>query len=279
MKSVSYKDFSLSASVLNRREPMAYALPPAGRAVWSTPPMLTRFLARPLLARPLGIAVAATSVLLIAGCNPANLVAQGIERELPKYVGPADSYDVNIEGLQVGEGSAKSVVAVGERVRPQGAPVIERLELQLDDVVYDRSADRLKSVGSAQLTAVIRTGDLANFLEAYRNVREAEVFLRSPDQATIRLRPQVGNLSVPKGVTVNVSGQLIGDGTQLSFEVNEVSAGGFDLSILTARPLSELINPLADLQNLPVDVEITSIMVAGETIGLEVVGDPSSFER
>ncbi|MEM6450621.1 MAG: DUF2993 domain-containing protein [Cyanobacteria bacterium P01_D01_bin.105] len=241
--------------------------------------MLTRFLARPLLARPLGIAVAATSVLLIAGCNPANLVAQGIERELPKYVGPADSYDVNIEGLQVGEGSAKSVVAVGERVRPQGAPVIERLELQLDDVVYDRSADRLKSVGSAQLTAVIRTGDLANFLEAYRNVREAEVFLRSPDQATIRLRPQVGNLSVPKGVTVNVSGQLIGDGTQLSFEVNEVSAGGFDLSILTARPLSELINPLADLQNLPVDVEITSIMVAGETIGLEVVGDPSSFER
>ena len=88
-----------------------------------------------------------TSVVLLAGialagCNPANLVAQGIERELPKYVGPADSYDVKIEGLKVQAGSAASVVAVGDRVRPDGAPVIERLVLQLQNVVYDRKAER-----------------------------------------------------------------------------------------------------------------------------------------
>lgn len=227
---------------------------------------------------PLRQLLAAASVLLITGCNPANLVAQGIERELPKYVGPADNYEVDIDGLKVNEGSAERVVAVGDRVRPQGAPTIERLALELDDVRYDREAERLKEVGSARLTAVIRTNDLADFLETYRNVREAEVLLRSPDQATIRLRPQVGNLSVPKGVTVNVSGQLIGEATQLRFEVDEVSAAGFDLSAIAARRLSDVINPLADLQGLPIDVEITSVIVAGETIGLEVVGDPRNFE-
>ncbi|CAN5704740.1 hypothetical protein BH23CYA1_BH23CYA1_21760 [soil metagenome] len=215
--------------------------------------------------------------LLLASCSPTNLVEQGIERELPKYVGPADSYDVKIEGLRVGAGSAESVVAVGNRVRPEGAPVIERLALDLSEVVYDRKAERLSEVGGARLTAVIRTEDLANFLEANRNVNEAEIVLRSPDQATIRVRPQLGDFVVPPGITVAVTGQLAGQGTQLIFNVTNVSAAGLDVSAIAARRLSDTINPLADLKNLPIQVEITSVMVAGETIALEVVGDPSSF--
>ena len=92
------------------------------------------------------------------------------------------------------------------------------------------------------------------------------------------MRPEIGNLSVPPGITVNVSGRLINEGTQLRFEVSEVSAAGFDLSAIAARRLSDVINPLADLKNLPVEVEITSVIAAGETIGLEVVGDPTSLK-
>ena len=224
------------------------------------------------------VATAGLSVLLLTGCNPANLVAQGIERELPQYIGPADSYDVDIDGLNIGKGSADSVVAVGDRVRPDGAPVIERLVLELQNVVYDRGAERLSEVGAARVSAVIRTEDLDEFLESYRNVQEAEVMLQSPNEATIRIRPQVGNLIVPAGLTVDVSGRLVGEGTQLRFDVDNVSAGGFDLSAIAARRLSDVINPLADLENLPVDVEITSVIAAGETIGLEVVGDPKSFD-
>ncbi|MGC1309442.1 MAG: DUF2993 domain-containing protein [Phormidesmis sp.] len=214
---------------------------------------------------------------LMGGCSPANLVAQGIERELPKYVGPADSYDVKIDGLTVQSGSAESVIAVGERVRPDGAPVIDRLELDLQGVVYDKDANKLSQVNAARLTAVIKTDDLDEFLEAYRNVRSAEVMLRSPNTATIRVQPEIGGFALPAGTTVDVTGQLIGQQDQLRFDVSEVSAAGFDLSAIAAPRLSDVINPLADLQNLPIPVEITSVMVAGETIGLEVVGDPSSF--
>lgn len=230
------------------------------------------------LAQWAALAVAGlSSSFWLTSCSPSNLVAQGIERELPQYVGPADSYDVKIQGLKINAGSAESVVAVGERVRPEGAPVIERLALDLQNVVYDRKAERLSEIGGVHLTAVIRTDDLADFLETYRNVQEAEVMLKSPDEATIRVRPQLGSLAVPRGITVNVTGQLVAEGTQLRFNVSDVSAGGFDLSAIAANRLSDLINPLADLKNLPVKVEITSVIAAGETIGLEVVGDPSSF--
>ena len=220
----------------------------------------------------LGLAAA-----VVPGCTPTSLVEQGIERELPKYVGPADRYDVQIQGLKVNEGSAQSVAAVGERVRPEGAPTIERLALNLTGVVYDREAEKLSQVESAELTAVIRTPDLVEFLETYRNVNEASIVLRSPDEATLRVRPQFGNYVLPDGVTVDVTGQLVGAGAQLRFEVSDVSAGGLDVSAFVARRLSNMINPLADLRNLPVSVEVQSVIVAGETIGLEVVGDPSSF--
>ena len=223
------------------------------------------------------LAVVGLSSFWLTSCTPSNLVAKGIERELPQYVGPADSYDVKIKGLKLSNSSAESVVAVGERVRPEGAPVIEQLTLDLQNVVYDRNTDRLSEIGGVTLTAAIRTDDLVNFLETYRNVREAEVMLRSPDEAIIRVRPQIGNLAVPRGVTVDVTGRLVTDGTQLRFDVNRVSASGFDLSAIAAQRLSDLINPLADLHNLPIKVKITSVIVAGETIGLEVVGDPGSF--
>jgi len=214
---------------------------------------------------------------LIAGCTPTSFVEQGIERELPQYVGPAESYDVDIEGLSVDSGTAESVIAVGERVKPEGAPVIDRLALDLRGVVYDRSAEKLTQVDGAKLTAVIKTPDLADFLESYRNVDEAEVMLKSPNEATLRIRPQIGNYSVPPGVTVDVTGELVGDDTQLRFDVNEVKAAGVDVSAIAASRLSDAVNPLADLKNLPVSVEITSVVVAGETIGLEVIGDPQSF--
>jgi len=214
---------------------------------------------------------------VLAACTPASLVERGIERELPKYVGPAESYDVKIKGLDVNAGSADTVTAVGERVRPEGSPVIDRLVLDLRGVVYDKSAERLSQVNDARLTAVIKTPDLADFLEAYRNVNEAEVILRSPNEATLRIRPQLGDYSVPPGITVDVTGALVGEGTQLRFEVSEVSAAGIDISAIAAQRLSNAVNPLSDLENLPIQVDITSVVVAGESIGLEVVGDPSSF--
>ena len=231
----------------------------------------------PRMSAPISWVIIGATAIALSGCSPANLVAQGIERELPKYVGPAEHYDVQITGLDLSNNSAESVLAIGERVRPEGAPVIDQLRLRLEGVQYDKAAEKLSQVGSARLNAIIKTADLVTFLEAYRNVRSAEVVLRSPNSGTLSIRPQLGNFALPAGITVEVTGQLIGQGTQLTFEVNKVTAAGIDVSSMAASRLSDLINPLADLQGLPIEVNITDVRVAGDTIGLEVVGSPGSF--
>lgn len=244
----------------------------------ANPTMRTRLtLSKPTRWLLSSAAVLGLAITSFVSCTPASLVEQGIENELPKYVGPAESYDVKIEGLNVVSGSANSVIAIGERVKPDGAPTIDRLVLDLQGVIYSREQNKLSQVNSAKLTAVIKSYDLADFLESNRNVRSAEVILRSPDRATLRLQPNLGGFALPQGVTVDVAGQLVGEDTQLRFEIDEVSAAGLDLSSVVAKRLSTLVNPLADLEDLPVSVEITSVVVAGESIGLEVVGDPDSF--
>ncbi|MBE9078246.1 DUF2993 domain-containing protein [Romeria aff. gracilis LEGE 07310] len=224
-----------------------------------------------------GTALVLTATVL-ASCSPAGYVERGIERELPKYIGPADSYDVDIEGLQLRSNQADRVFAVGERVRPDGSPVLDRLELELRGVEFNRDQGRLERVESAGAVALVRPDDLAVFLANSRNVQDAEIALLPPNQATIRVRPSIGEFNAPPGVTVDIAGELVGSGSQLSFDVSSVRAAGINLGSGVAQRLSREINPLADLSGLPVTLTIKDVRVDDGAIRVEVTGDPSSFQ-
>ncbi|NEP18782.1 MAG: DUF2993 domain-containing protein [Leptolyngbya sp. SIO4C1] len=218
------------------------------------------------------------AAILLASCTPTGLVERRLESQLPKYLGPADAYDVDIDGLQVRSSAAERVLAVGERVRPEGAPVLDRLELELLGVRYDRDAGRLEQVESAQATVSVTASDLSTFLEMQRNVREASVELTPPDRATIRIRPTFGDFSAPPGVTVDAEGQFVSSGSQVLFEVSEVRAAGIGLGGGAARRVSREINPVVDLAGLPVTLQVKSVSVNSEAVSVEVTGDPTSFQ-
>lgn len=220
----------------------------------------------------------ALTATVLAGCSPASYVERGIERELPKYIGPADSYDVDIEGLQLRSNQAERVFAVGERVRPEGSPVLDRLELELRGVQYNRDQGRLEQVESAGAVALIRPDDLAAFLANNRNVQDAAITLLPPDQATIRVRPNIGDFSAPPGVTVDITGQFASTGSQVNFDVSSVRAAGISLGGSVAERLSREINPLADLSGLPVTLQVKDVRVDDNAVRIEVIGDPSSFQ-
>lgn len=220
----------------------------------------------------------ALTVAVGTGCFPVGPIENRIESQLPKYLGPADSYDVDIEGLRIRANEADRIVAIGEGVRPEGAPVLQQLELDLRGVSYNRSQGRLESVESAQAAVRITEEALATFLETHRNVREASVDLQSPNAATVRIRPTFSGFSAPLGVTVDATGELVGAGSQVSFSVSEVRAAGIDLGDGAARQVSEEINPLINLADLPVVLTVKDIAVEDDTIRLEVTGDPTSFQ-
>jgi hypothetical protein len=218
------------------------------------------------------------ALTLGVGCNPVErLVEQGIAEELPGAIGPAERYVVDVAGLRVSTGEATRVTILGERVQPEGAPVLDHLRLELYGVRYDRDAARLDRADSARATANVLPADLAAFLEAHRNVREATITLRPPDGATLRLRPEVAGLSLPGGVAAEMTGRLVAEEGRAGFEVSEVRAGGINLGAAVARRLSEAINPLVDLTDTPAALRVTGVRAVEGSVRVEATGDPTGL--
>ena len=213
----------------------------------------------------------------LAGCSPSTgMVERGIENELPRVFGPADQYDVHIQGLKAGQGYADRVTATGWRVQPEGAPVIDRLDVELHGVTYDRDRKRLSHLDSARAVAWIQARDLSAFLERQDGIRSAEVTLEEPDSAVVRLRPDLGGLPLPRGAAAEVHGRIEGRGPRLRFDVSRVDAAGFGIGGSVADRVSDLINPLVDLSDLPVALNVTDVRVEGSRVRIEATADASS---
>lgn len=216
--------------------------------------------------------------LLLTGCVPStDAIERRIERELPELLGPADRYDVEIEGLRARDGRADRVTATGERVRMEDAPVLDRLVVEMEGVAFDRRERRLDRVDTLRATAHLRPADLEAFLEAHRNVRDAAVTLRAPDEATIRLRPELGGLALPRGMELEVRGRLEPRAGRLHLAVDRVEAAGAGLGDTAARRLADAVNPLVDLSAPGADLRITGARVEGGALRLDAAGRASSL--
>lgn len=218
------------------------------------------------------------AALAVTGCNLSGQVEQEIESQLPRAIGPADDYAVTIEGLRARSGEADRVVVVGTRVRPEGAPVLDRLDLDLRGVRFDRGDRRLERVDAAEATARITPADLAAFLETRDGVRSATVTLRTPNEATIRVRPDIGDLPLPSGASVDLTGRLSSADGQVRFDIDEVRALGLGLGETAARRLSGAINPIVDLSGTTPTLDVTSVRVESGAVVLEATGDLSGLQ-
>ena len=228
---------------------------------------------RPMRLRRVALVLAA----LAAACSPSTgQVERALEDELHRVVGPADHYDVEIDGLRAGDGEADRMRATGEGVRPRGAPAIDRIEVEMRDVRYDRDRKRIERLGSAHAVATITAADLARYLERQSAIEDADVTLEAPDRALLRLRPDLG-IPLPGGAVADVTGRVVGDGSYLRFEVEGVRAAGLGLGGRAIETLTRLINPLVDLSEMPVAFEVTDVRVENGLLRVEAEAGPGSL--
>ena len=207
------------------------------------------------------LAVLALLVVGGAACNPVTAFAEGeVERILQDAFGPADDYDVRIEGLSAGDGTARRVTVTGRRVRPDGAPTLDRVDATLDGVRFDRDAKTLERVDRADLTVSVLPDDLAAYLVASGRAREAEVAFEPPNRVVLQLRPDLGDIPLPPGATVRVEGALVGEGAEVALDVERVEAAGIGLGGAAADLLEDQVNPLLDLSRSG-GLEVTDITV------------------
>ena len=205
------------------------------------------------------------------GCSVSGTVEAEIEAALPAALGPADSYDAVVEGVRVGDGTARRVTVVGLRVAREDAPVIDRLDVELREVAFDRRARRITDVGSARATVRLLAPDVSGYLAGQRGVGAADVTFQEPDRATVRVRGEVGDVTVP--ATATLEGQLVAQDGRVRLDVESVRALGVGLGDRVSRLVAAEVNPVVDLTDEDVALRVTSVRVEGGELVLEATGD------
>ena len=221
--------------------------------------------------------VGLATVAALSGCASEGRVEDRLEEALEQRLGPAEDYEVDVTGLDAGDGTAERVYAEGVRVRPDRGPVIDRFQIEMTDVRYDRDLERLVGAESVRATAWVRANDLEQFFEQEDRIRSASVTLVQPDGMRLRFRPELG-LPIPLNVMAEVEGTIEGRGSELHYVVREASAGGFDVDDDMAERLTRFINPIVDLSELPLDLEVTSVRIENGVLRVDATGDVTALE-
>ena len=76
-----------------------------------------------------------------------------------------------------------------------------------------------------------------------------------------------------------VEGSIEGRGSELHFVVEEASAAGFDVDGDMADRLTRFINPIVDLSELPLDLEVTSVTIENGALRVYATGDETALEE
>lgn len=219
--------------------------------------------------RPVALALI---VLVISGCDLTSRVEAEIARGLPHAIGPAESYTVEVDGLKASAGEAERVTIVGDRVRREGAPVLDLLTLELTGVRYDGGARVVERVEQTFATVRVLPEDLAAYLGTRRGVREASVRVEAPDRVVLRLRPEAGGL-LPDGVAAEIVGRLGADDGRVVLDVEYVRAGGIGLGRLGARALGDLVNPVLDLTDEEPALVVEAVRIESDGVVVEATAD------
>jgi len=210
----------------------------------------------------------------VAGCGQVveQRVEQNMRRDLQRLIGPAEDYTVDLQGLNVASGTAAGATVTGRRVQLPDAPVLDTMEVRMNDVRYDLARKELQRVASADAVARLRPADVAEFLNRHRNLEDVRLSLSSPNEVTLGMRPELSGLDLPAGLRLSLTGRLVSDGPRVRFELIRVGAAGLSVGGPVADAITRRINPIVDLSSMPIGVNITDIRADSSTLTVNASG-------
>ena len=211
--------------------------------------------------------------LWLAGCATVvdTRVEQLIAAELPRVIGAAARYDVNVDGArEAGEIiDIRRVRIVGERVKRAGAPVLERIDVTMIDLVVDRKEKRLQSLGTADASALLLPADIAVFLDTRPGLDNVRVALFPPSEISIETQFAIGGFALPTSTSARIRGRLIASDGRLIMEIIDLRVAGFPVGTIPSIVAEKLINPLVDLSAIPAAARVTSVQVMPDAVLLK----------
>ena len=217
-----------------------------------------------------GAAALLSLALWLTGCATVvdTRVEQLIAAELPRVIGAAARYDVNVNGArETGEIiDIRRLRIVGERVERAGSPVLERIDVTMTDLVIDRKEKRLQSLGTANASALLLPADIAVFLRTRPGLDNVQVALFPPSEITIETQFAIGGFALPRSAGAKVRGRLIASDGRLIMEIIDLRVAGFPVGTIPSIVAEKLMNPLVDLSAMPATARITSVQVMPDAV-------------
>ncbi len=197
---------------------------------------------------------------------------------LPRVVGPADRYEATVRGVDATASHVDEVHAVGIRVQRPRTPVIDRFEVELQDVSIDRASRQVTGIGAARAVVRVKPDDLTAYLAQQAWIARPSVRLRPPDRLEIG-----GFLQVPgmpfSGAAASFVGRLVADGPRLRVVVGSLELAGREAPPLLRSMAEAAINPLFDLSSYAVPSTIDRVDVQDEAIVVEASGSRVQVQR
>lgn len=207
------------------------------------------------------------AALVLTGCGQQKeaSVEHAIEAALPQMLGPADRYKVKVEGIR-GDNYAERVTATGWRVRPEGSPVLDRIDADFRGVTYDPATGKVTQIKSAEANVNVLASDIANYLDESKRLKDVTVTFQVPISARIQARTEIPELQLADGAVVSINGTLYSNKSQIGYEVTGAEVEGALLPTSAQALIEEAINPLVDLSSVPIAITATSVSVEGNTL-------------
>jgi len=206
---------------------------------------------------------------LVAGCvgsSPQKTVAHRIANVLPRWIGPAEHYDVKVDGdtFALGRGHVRRVQIDGSNVQLSSTVSMDRITIDAHDVSFDRKARKIHRIVDVSFVGQVGQDDIDHYLTKAR-----------PDlsDVSVRLRGDDVQVSTPITVrgyttTVSVSGTLRPNANaadKLDFVANGGNIGVVPVPARLMNVAIDEINPVLDLSRLRFPVSVKSVEIRNGT--------------
>ena len=218
----------------------------------------------------------AVSMLALTGCgHPVQqTAAHKIADALPRVIGPAARYDVQVDGdpFALARGRARGVHIQGLSVQLSPILTLDTLNADIEDVSFDRDTRTLTHVGQTRFTAALSQPHLSAYLAASKPLLPGlAVTLRTDDvQAAVPVTFLGLHTTARLSGTVRPSAL---DPTRLDFVAGDAQIGVVPLPAGLINLALDQLNPVITLAGLRVPLTVTQAQIADGKLALGGTAD------
>ncbi len=226
----------------------------------------------PFKFKPLGLLLG----VIACGCShPAQeTAAHKIADVLPRVIGPAYHYDVQVDGdpFALSRGRARAVHIQGQAVQIAPSLTLDTLSADASDISFSRETHRLEHIGATAFTATLGQTNLATYLAQTKPLLPGLVMTLGENDVSARVPVEFLGVRTIAALSGTLSPSTTEPG-KLDFQTDSAHLGAVPLPPALVNLVLDRLNPLVDLTHLRVPLTVSRVSVAHSRLSLGGTAD------